>query len=59
MARILCRIATRPGNVARYSAANGVFYFDAFYFNPTLRHIKLFPQCDEHLFFSIPGVRNH
>ena len=23
------------------------------------KHIKLFPQCDEHLFFSIPGVRNH
>ena len=23
------------------------------------RHIKLFPQCDEHLFFSIPAVRNH
>ena len=22
-------------------------------------HIKLFPQCDEHLFFSVPGVRNH
>ena len=26
--------------------------------NTTL-HIKLFPQCDEHLFFSVPGVRNH
>ena len=24
-----------------------------------LRHIKLFPQCDEHLFFSVLGVRNH
>ena len=23
------------------------------------KHIKLFTQCDEHLFFSIPGVRNH
>ena len=23
------------------------------------KHIKLFSQCDEHLFFSIPGVRNH
>ena len=23
------------------------------------KHIKLFPQCDEHLFFSVPGVRNH
>ena len=22
-------------------------------------HIKLFPQCDEHLFFSVPGIRNH
>ena len=21
--------------------------------------IKLFPQCKEHLFFSVPGVRNH
>ena len=24
-----------------------------------LHHIKLFPQCDKHLFFSVPGVRNH
>ena len=24
-----------------------------------LIHIKLFPQCDEHLFISVPGVRNH
>ena len=24
-----------------------------------MNHIKLFPQCDEHLFFSVPGVRNH
>ena len=24
-----------------------------------LQHIKLFPQCNEHLFFSVPGVRNH
>ena len=23
------------------------------------QHIKLFPQCDEHLFFSVPGARNH
>ena len=23
------------------------------------KHIKLFPQCDEHLFFSVTGVRNH
>ena len=22
-------------------------------------HIKLFPQRDEHLFFSVPGVRDH
>ena len=24
-----------------------------------LNRIKLFPQCDKHLFFSAPGVRNH
>ena len=24
-----------------------------------VKHIKLFPQCDEHLFFSVLGVRNH
>ena len=24
-----------------------------------MQHIKLFPQCDEHLFFLVPGVRNH
>ena len=24
-----------------------------------LHHIKLFPQRDEHLFFSVPGVRDH
>ena len=23
------------------------------------KHIKLFPQRDEHLFFSVPGVRDH
>ena len=27
--------------------------------NMTLLHIKLFPQRDEHLFFSVPGVRGH
>ena len=26
---------------------------------PSVTHIKLFPQCDEHLFSSVPGVRNH
>ena len=24
-----------------------------------VKHIKLFAQCDEHLFFSVPGVHNH
>ena len=28
-------------------------------YNSQFEHIKLFPQCDEHLFFSVPGVRNH
>ena len=28
-------------------------------FGETDRHIKLFPQRDEHLFFSVPGVRDH
>ena len=27
--------------------------------NGVPKHIKLFPQRDEHLFFSVPGVRDH
>ena len=26
---------------------------------PKIIHIKLFPQRDAHLFFSVPGVRDH
>ena len=28
-------------------------------FDVSINHIKLFPQRDEHLFFSVPGVRDH
>ena len=32
---------------------------DQVFDSKTRRHIKLFPQRDEHLFFSVPGVRDH
>ena len=47
-----------PGISVYYQLSNEILDYKLNLFRP--RHpIKLFPQHDEHLFFSVPGVRDH